>query len=256
MELILFLIGISIGSFLNVVIYRTEKEISIISPPSFCPFCKSKINWYDNIPLLSYIILGGRCRSCGNNISIQYPVVELLAGITTLINYKIFGGNNFWWFVLFSLISYMLIIISVVDFKTMMLSDLYSYIVAFLGFISSKFNPLFEGNLYSRLTQSITGIIAGAGTIYILMVLGKKIFKKDSVGEGDIFLFVSIGSFLGVSVIIDALILASFLGAFYGLTLIFLKKIERFSYIPFGPFLTLGSYFKVLFNIKVFSILD
>jgi leader peptidase (prepilin peptidase)/N-methyltransferase len=246
-EFIVFIIGSCVGSFLNVVIYRTEKEISIINPPSFCPNCKKKLEWYDNIPILSYIILGGRCRNCLAKIDIQYPVVEFLSGVLTLIFY-IKWKNNFVWFISSSLILYLLIIVSVVDFKTMMLSDLFSYLIALIGIVSSFSNPLFEGEIISRLKQSTLGIITGAGVISFLMLAGKMIYKKEAVGEGDIFLMGAIGSFVGSKGVIDVLILSSFLGGVYGVILILLKKLTRYSHIPFGPFIAISSIIKIYTN--------
>jgi len=252
-EFIVFIIGISIGSFLNVVIYRTEKEISIINPPSFCPKCGKKIEWYDNIPIISYIILGGKCRNCFSKIDIQYPIVEFISGILTLLFYLKWKDNILWFFSS-ALILYLLIIISVVDFKTMMLSDLFSYILSFIGIISSYLNPIFEGNIYQRIKQSITGIITGAGIIYFLMFIGKKIYKKDAVGEGDIFLMGAIGSFVGPKGIIDVLIISSLLGSLYGISLILFKKLNKSSYIPFGPFLALSSLIKIYTNLSLINL--
>jgi len=250
----IFIIGTSIGSFLNVVIYRTEKGISIINPPSFCPECKSKIKWYDNIPIISYIILKGRCRNCLNKISIQYPLIEFITGFITLVIFSKWGKSNLVWFLFFSAISYLLILISAIDFKTMMLSDLFSYLLAFSGMASSFSNPIFEGSNLIKLRESFSGILTGAAIIYLIMKIGKIIYKKDAIGEGDIFLLGAIGSFVGGYGIIDVLIIASFIGALYGVSLMFLQKLNRFSYIPFGPFLAIGSFLKVYFNIKVFNI--
>lgn len=253
--LFIFIIGVCIGSFLNVVIYRFEKEVSVVYPSSFCPYCKTPIKWYDNIPILSYINLGGKCRVCKTHISIEYPIVEFLTGILTLIYYIKWGNSSFLWFIAFSFITYVLIVVSVIDFKTMMLSDLFSYIIAFLGIVSSYINPLFSGGAKERILQSFSGIITGIMVIYLLMVIGKFIYKKDAVGDGDMFLFGAIGSFIGFKGIFDVVIISSFIGAFYGLILILTKKLNRFSYIPFGPFLATASVVKIYFNISVLNII-
>jgi len=252
----IFIIGLCIGSFLNVVIYRTEKEISIVSPSSFCPQCKSPIKWYDNIPVISYLLLGGKCRNCSNRISYWYPAVEIVSAIITAVLFLKWGYENTLWFISATLISYVLIVVSVIDFKTMMLSDLFSYIIAFIGIISSFYNPLFEGSFYSKISSSVLGIIAGAGSIYLLMKIGKIIYKKDAVGDGDMFLMGAIGSFVGAKGIIDVVIIASFLGAGYGFILIITKKLERFSYIPFGPFLSAASLIKIYFDIKILNLFN
>lgn len=251
--LFLFIIGLAIGSFLNVVIYRSINDISVITPSSFCPKCKHPINWYDNIPVISYIILKGRCRHCGNKIDIQYPVVELLSGIITVLFYYKWGEINFYWFLISVLISYILIAVSVIDFKIMMLSDLFSYLIALLGIIGAYFNPMFDGDLYRKIASSISGIIAGAGIIYILIVVGKYIYKKDAVGDGDMFLMGALGAVVGVKGVFDIIVMASFFGAIYGVSLIMLKRIDRLSYIAFGPFLALACIIKMYNN---FSILN
>ena len=253
-ELIVFILGACIGSFLNVIIYRTEKEISIINPPSFCPKCKKEIAWYDNIPIISYLILGGRCRNCLAKIDIQYPIVEFLSGFITLIFYMKWK-NNPAWLLASLLISYLLIVVSVVDFKTMMLSDLFSYLIALIGVVSSFSNPLFEGDILFKIKQSLIGIITGAGILFSLMFIGKKIYQKDVMGEGDIFLMGAIGSFVGFKGIIDVLVISSLLGALYGVSLIFLKKLNRFSYIPFGPFIAVGAIIKIYSNLTILNLL-
>ncbi|MEF3279427.1 MAG: prepilin peptidase [Elusimicrobiota bacterium] len=254
LEILIFITGLCIGSFLNVVIYRNIKEISIIYPPSFCPKCKIPIKWYDNIPIVSYIILNGRCRNCQEKISIEYPMIELISGIITLVFYMKWGSENFLWFLSATFISYVLIIISVIDFKTMMLSDLFSYIIAFIGVMSCFINPLYNGYFLNRLISCFSGIVMGAGVVYLLLIIGKIIYKKEAMGEGDIFLLGSIGSIVGVKGVIDVIIIASFIGAFYGILLILFKKISRFSYIPFGPFLASGCLIKIYFNINTLNL--
>jgi leader peptidase (prepilin peptidase)/N-methyltransferase len=255
MLIFIFIIGLCFGSFLNVVIYRTENNISIVLPPSFCPKCKAPIKWYDNIPLLSYIILGGRCRNCKTRISIVYPLVEFLSAAITVIFFLKWRGD-IPWFISSTAIAYLLIVVSVIDFKTMMLSDLFSYLIAFFGLVGSFSNPLFDGSIYQRIITSLAGIIAGAGSMFLLAWLGKLLYKKDAVGEGDMFLFGAIGSIVGAKGIIDVIIIASFVGAVYGISLILAKKLDRFSYMPFGPFLAIGCVIKFYFNIsfmKIFS---
>ncbi|MGC8867762.1 MAG: prepilin peptidase, partial [Elusimicrobiales bacterium] len=103
---IVFTFGAIIGSFLNVVVYRSINEISIISPPSFCPFCRKPIRWYDNIPIISYILLSGRCRDCGSKISFSYPAVEFISGFITLVSFIRWWNIDIWWFLGSCLISY------------------------------------------------------------------------------------------------------------------------------------------------------
>lgn len=234
-----FVFGVVVGSFLNVCIYRLPKDLSLIKPDSFCPSCKNPIKWYHNIPILSYIFLRGKCAYCHQKISFQYPLIEVVTGIITVSFFYKWNHDPLW--LLFSLLAcYLLIVVSVIDFKTMLISDFFSYSIATLGLISSQFNPNFSGDWHHRIILSLSGIIAGAGFIWILSFLGKIIYKKEAVGDGDMFLLGAIGSFMGYTGLFSVIIIASFLGSIYGITLILIKKADRVSYMPFGPFLSIG----------------
>ncbi|MCX7641572.1 MAG: prepilin peptidase [Elusimicrobiales bacterium] len=252
--LIVFLIGLCIGSFLNVVIYRSIKDISIISPPSFCPFCKTPIKWYDNIPILSYILLGGRCRVCSSEISIKYPIVEFLSGLLTLVFYIKWWYTNQWWFFGSVLVVYILIVISVIDIEVMMLSDLFSYLLVIFGFIFSFSNPMFEGKVYERFLSSFYGVISGAGFMYLLLITAKMIYKKDAVGEGDVFLLGGIGSIVGIYGIFDIIFMSSLIGSVYGVYAILTKNASRYSAIPFGPFLAIACILKIFHPFSITSV--
>lgn len=233
------LFGLAVGSFLNVCIYRLPQDLSLVKPDSFCPSCKTPIRWYHNIPLFSYIFLRGRCAYCGEKISPEYPAIELVTGILTVIFFYRWRELPLWF--IFSMLScYLLIVVSVIDFKTMLISDFFSYSIGILGLISSQFNPNFSGEWHQRLIYSFSGIIAGAGFIWLLAFLGKLIYKKDAVGDGDMFLLGAIGSFMGYRGLFSVVIIASFLGSIYGISLILMKKADRVSYMPFGPFLSIG----------------
>lgn len=254
MSLFIFILGACIGSFLNVVIYRSIKDISIIYPPSFCPHCKTPIKWYDNIPILSYFLLGGRCRVCQAEISITYPVVEFLTGVITLALYLRWWEVERLWFISAAVASYVLLVVSIVDIKTMMLSDLFSYLLAFIGIVSSFFNPMFEGDSLQRLLSSVYGIVIGASFMYILLLAGKMVYKKDAVGEGDVFLIGGIGSLVGGYGIFDVVFLSTLIGSVFSLYLIIFKKLSRHSAIPFGPFLALACFIKLFHPFNLFNL--
>ncbi|MGC9070722.1 MAG: prepilin peptidase [Elusimicrobiales bacterium] len=250
---IVFTFGAIIGSFLNVVVYRSINEISIISPPSFCPFCRKPIRWYDNIPIVSYILLSGRCRDCGSKISLSYPAVEFISGFITLVSFIRWWDIDIWWFLGSCLISYLLLVASVIDIRVMMLSDLFSYLVAFLGVVFSFSNPMFSGSIYDRIISSFYGIICGAGLMYLLLFFGKMIYNKDAVGEGDVFLLGAIGSVVGSKGIFDVIFISSLIGSVYGISFILLKKASRHTPIPFGPFLSFACMVKM---ILIFNLID
>lgn len=238
--LLAFVLGLLFGSFLNVCISRLPKDESIVFPPSRCPKCLAPIKPYDNIPVLSYMLLRGRCRSCAEPISAQYPFVELLTGVLTALFVARWWGNPGWLAV--SLLAvYVLIVVSVIDFETMMINDAFSLALFALGIGGSYFNPHLDGGWGARLAASAGGAAAGAGFIWGLALLGKKIYKKDAVGEGDIFLMGGIGALCGWQGVFTSVIMASFFGSVYGVSLLLAKRADRMSHMPFGPFLALGA---------------
>ncbi len=235
-----FVLGLILGSFLNVCIVRLPKDESIVFPASKCPKCGAAIKAYDNIPVLSYLFLRGRCRACGQPISARYPFVELLTGaVTALFVHRWLGSPA--WLAVSLLAAYVLIIVSVIDFETMMISDAFSLALFLLGMGGSLANPFYEGSWAARLGYSALGAAAGAGFIWGLALLGKLLYKKDAVGEGDIFLMGGIGALCGWQGVITAVVMASFFGSMYGLSLLLLKRADRMSHMPFGPFLALGA---------------
>jgi len=235
-----FALGLLLGSFLNVCIARLPKDESIVFPASHCPKCLAPIKFYDNIPVLSFVLLRGRCRSCKEPISYKYPFVELLTGLLTALLVFKWWGNPLWLAV--SLLSaYVLIVVSVIDFETMLISDAFSLALFVLGLAGSFWNPYFQGGWGERLASSAIGAAAGGGFIWGLALLGKVIYKKDAVGEGDIFLMGGIGALCGWQGVFTAVVMASFFGSAYGVSLLLLKRADRMSHMPFGPFLALGA---------------
>lgn len=238
--LLAFALGLLFGSFLNVCIARLPKDESIVFPPSRCPRCLAPIKPWDNIPVLSYMLLRGRCRSCQEPISAKYPFVELLTGVVTAAFVARWWGSP-GWLAVSLLACYVLIVVSVIDFETMLISDAFSLALFVLGVGGSFFNPYFEGGWAVRLGHSALGAAAGAGFIWGLALLGKKIYKKDAVGEGDIFLMGGIGALCGWQGVFTAIVMASFFGSVYGVGMLLLKRAGRMSHMPFGPFLALGA---------------
>jgi len=247
--LVSFCFGLLLGSFLNVCIARLPKDESILWPASHCPKCQAPIKFYDNIPLVSFLLLGGRCRSCRAPISFKYPVVELLTGALTAL-FAVKGLGNPVWLVVCLLSVYALIIVSVVDFETMLISDFFSILLCSLGLAGSYFNPNFHGGWGERLGQAALGAAVGAGFIWVLALLGKKLYHKEAVGEGDIFLMGGIGALCGWQGVFSGLIMASFFGSVYGVSLLLMKKAERMSHMPFGPFLALGGIINLYYLVK------
>ncbi|WP_025209712.1 prepilin peptidase [Hippea sp. KM1] len=231
LDLIAFLFGLIIGSFLNVCIYRMPLGKSIVWPASFCPNCKHRIRWFDNIPIVSYILLKGRCRYCGERISLIYPTVELLSGVLSLLLVDRFGLSVDTVFL--AVLVYGLIVASFVDFKHMIIPDTIS-----LGLIPIG---LVYGYIKGEFLFSLYGAIAGFVILYAVAFLGRIAFKKEAMGGGDIKLLSAIGSFVGVKGVLFSLFSASFFGSVVGLGLIALKRRSYADKLPFGPYLSLGA---------------
>ena len=246
-EIFIFCLGAIIGSFLNVCIYRIPKDYSLIVPSSFCPNCKSPIKWFDNIPLISYIILGGKCRNCKEKISIRYLIVELINAILFVLLYKKFGLSLEFLsnIVLFSF----LIVIAFIDLEYQLIFDITSFPLIGIGFIFSLILPGWS------LINSLIGMLVGAVTLLIVGYLSIVFFKKEGMGLGDVKLAAGIGTFLGWKGVLLTLILSFFLGAIIGGILILLHKKKMSGYIPFGPFIALSNILVVFFNEKMFNII-
>ena len=244
-DVLIFILGLIVGSFSNVCIYRIPKNESIIYPASHCPKCRSNITPKDNIPLLSYILLKGRCRNCKNKISIQYPVVEFLTGLVYLIIYLIYGLSV--QTLIYIILSSALIIIAFIDLNQQIVPDVISLPGIVIGFIISFFVP------YISFINSALGVVIGGGIILVIGMAGSVIFKKEAMGGGDVKLAAMIGAFLGWRFIIISLFLGFFLGALAGIILILSKIKSREDVVPFGPFIVLGSFITLLWGEKIIS---
>lgn len=244
-----FVAGLLIGSFLNVCISRLPESLSIVKPRSRCPKCLTPISFYDNIPLLSFIILRGRCRHCALPIPWRYPAVEFLTGAVTALLFLEWRAEPVWLAAALAA-AYLLIAAAFIDLETMMIADIFSYGLVCLGLVSCFFNPNFSGPALNRFLDFLAGGISGAFIIWIMALVGAKIYKKEAVGEGDIFLMAGIGALTGWQGVLSALIMASFFGSVYGLTLLLAGKARRFDHIPFGPFLAIGAIINLYHLVK------
>ena len=242
---LIFILGLIVGSFSNVCIYRIPRNESIIYPASHCLKCRSNISPRDNIPLLSYILLKGRCRNCKSKISIQYPIVELLTGVIYLIIYLTYGLSI--QSLIYIILSSALVIIAFIDLNEKIVPDIISLPGIVIGFIISFFV------LYISFINSALGVVVGGGIILIIGLAGSVIFKKEAMGGGDVKLAAMIGAFLGWRYIIISLFLGFFLGALAGIILIMSKVKSREDVVPFGPFIVLGSFITLLWGEKIIS---
>lgn len=227
------LVGAVVGSFLNVCIYRLPRHESVVWPASHCTACGRLIAFYDNIPMISYGILRGRCRACRASISIQYPLVELV----TAIGY----GVIFWHFGLtsvacvYALLYSALIVITGTDLSHQVIPDVITLPGLVIGILSAAvILPL-------GILNSLAGVVVGGGLLWVLAWLSPYLFGKEGMGGGDIKLMAMVGAFLGWKPVLLAIMVGSLIGSIVGLSLIALRVMRRDEYLPFGPFLAVGS---------------
>lgn len=236
--------GLIIGSFLNVCIYRIPENISLWWPPSTCPKCKTKIKFYDNIPVLSYLILRGKCRKCKEPISIQYPIIEACTALMTLLIVWSLGLSM--WTAVALFVTYCLIVLSVIDFKLLIIPDRFSIGLTILGLLVFYLNPAFSGSATAKFVQALIGGSVGFFGLWGMAVIGSIVFKKEAMGGGDIKLLAAVGTITGLEGVISTLMISSLAGLIYYSALALLKKNPKNKTIPFGPFISLGLFINIL----------
>ena len=222
----IFTFGLLIGSFLNVCIYRIPEKISVAKGFSFCPSCNSRVLPYDLLPVISYIALRGKCRSCKSKISIQYPIVELLTGLLFGLIFLQYGLSLSG--LTTSILVSILIAISFIDLKHQIIPDGLVLIIFFVGI----------GNIFLSGKSPIEHIIGFFAVSLLLLLVA--VLSNGGMGGGDIKLMAAAGLFLGWKLIVLSLILASIVGSVISIFLLATKKADRKSMIPFGPFLSIG----------------
>ncbi len=230
---IVFFIGSCIGSFLNVCIHRIPQKVSIVYPGSSCPKCGKGIAWWENIPILSYIFLGGRCSGCKSRISMRYPIVEILSGSVALVVFYRFGISLQFFYYFFFLA--LLIVISFIDLEHKIIPDVLSLTGIVIGALISHF--VADHGLFN----SILGIVLGGGILFLVAWGYFICTRREGLGGGDIKLLAMIGAFLGWKAIPFVLFLSALTGSIFGGILILVKGAGRHSEIPYGPFLSLGA---------------
>ncbi|GAE01836.1 type IV leader peptidase family protein [Clostridium botulinum B str. Osaka05] len=241
MNIIVLILGIIIGSFLNVCIYRIPKGESIIYPPSYCEKCGVNIKRYDLIPVISYMILRGKCRCCKSKISLRDPLIELITGILFLSIYYLCGLNlNFIKYIIF--VSF-IIIIGLIDLDT---TDVYS---------KTTISAMIIGIIYILVEKFYFGYGIKTYIYAVLLctiVTGTIIFTTKGMGSGDLDIYIVVSLFLGFKITALTIFFSFIFGALIGILLIVSKRKNRKDYIPFGPFIAIASIFSILFGDKVF----
>ncbi|WP_218696322.1 prepilin peptidase [Acinetobacter harbinensis] len=250
------LLGLCIGSFLNVVIYRTPKmmeqewrqdcqmllhpeqalidqsKLTLSKPASTCPKCHSAIRWYQNIPVFSWLILRGRCASCQNPISIRYPLIELLTAICSLVIALVFGASLQMLFGL--LLTWTLIALTFIDFDTQLLPDRYTLTLAALGLAVNSYA------IYTSPTAAIWGYIIGFLCLWIVYYLFKIVTGKEGMGYGDFKLLAALGAWMGPLMLPLIVLLSSLVGAIIGIILLKIRKENKA--FAFGPYIAIAGW--------------
>jgi len=235
--------GMVVGSFLNVCICRMPKDESVVFPPSHCPQCDYQIRWYDNIPLISYLLLRGKCRGCGMHISIQYPLVELLNGLLTLALFLRFGPTLV--FLALFLFCSALVVITFIDLEHQIIPDEISLSGIIIGFIFSFF---LQGHSW---LNSLLGILLGGGSLLLVAYGYQWLTGKEGMGGGDIKLLAMMGAFLGWKSIPFIIFASSLIGSVVGITIMLVQKKDSKLAIPFGPYLAFGAVLYIFYGRQI-----
>lgn len=262
----IFLLGAIIGSFLNVVIHRVPSEESIIFPNSACPKCKSAIKPFDNVPILSWLILGGKCRRCKNPISPRYPAVELLTALLFVLTFWQIGFNSFLPVVLI----FVAIVISLVfiDAEHMILPNSITYpLILFAFFVRLIFPIFFSAAYFDDLNTSplsvlanyplgfvsivggVFGAVVGGGSLWLVGEIWERFRGVEAMGLGDVKMMFGVGALLGWRLALLSIFLGAFTGAIAGIVIIARQNERDFqTRIPFGIFLGIGSLISLFFG--------
>lgn len=247
------LFGGAWGSFLNVVISRVPEGLSVVSPPSRCPVCKNQIKPYDNIPIISYLILRGKCRNCKTHISIEYPIVEFIGGIMGLALYLEFDFTiEYLYYFVFV---FGMIALAFIDLKHWMVPDSILILLAIIGLLVPAISYFLNYIFYIDIFTSLIGGLVGFATIAIIIILYKLIRNIDALGWGDAYVLSIIGIYLGAKGAITALFFSVFQASLVGIVMIVIGKKQTVPYdditdddpikdkaaLPFIPFLIMGS---------------
>jgi len=246
--MIAFIFGLPIGSFLNVVIWRLPRGESIAFPASHCPVCDAKIRPYDNIPVISYLILNGECRDCGARISPRYPIVEFITAVLFAIAWPLVGASLGWDFAAAIIMSGLAVAITGIDIDHKIIPDELSIGGLIVALILA---PLRTGSWIGLLYAFLAAAL-GAILLLIVRIGGKALFKREAMGLGDVKLIAMIGAFVGWQGVFLSIFLASLLGTVGGvITIAISKKARKDRLIPFGPFLMAAGVIVFYFGQKI-----
>lgn len=242
-EIAVFLFGLCIGSFLNVCIYRLPESKSIVFPGSTCPHCNEPIRYIDNIPVLSWVLLQGKCRKCRTAIPIRYPLVELLGGLFAVGVYLKFGiGLEAFIYFIFIVC---LMIVTFIDLDHRIIPDVISLPGIPLGFLASFALPDIG------MLDSLLGILAGGGSLLIVAWTYQLLTGRAGMGGGDIKLLAMMGAFIGWKGVLFTIFASSALGTVAGIAVMIVTRKGMKLAVPFGPFLSIGALLYLFFGTEI-----
>jgi leader peptidase (prepilin peptidase) / N-methyltransferase len=224
--------GLLVGSFLNVCIHRLPLTQSIVFPGSRCPRCGHALAWYENVPLLSYAVLRGRCYSCGAPISVRYPIVEALTGALFLWHWWLFGPSAL--FAVRLVFACALLVLFAIDLDHQILPDVITLPGIVVGFVCSWFLP--PGPI-----MSAVGIVVGGGILWAIAEAWFRLRKVEAMGFGDVKMLAMVGAFLGLKLVGLVFVLSSILGGIIGVVLILSRRADMATKVPFGTMIAAAS---------------
>lgn len=237
------ILGLIWGSFFNVCIFRIPQEKSVVRNRSHCRSCHKALKWYHNIPVLSFILLRGKCAFCQSRISIQYPIVEIISSVVFSYLWLVYGWSWSWLF--YTVFVSMLLIITVIDLHHMIIPDELSLSGILVGFIS----VFFTGEMVWW--ESLLGAALGGGIFLGIAMLYEKMAKQEGLGGGDIKLLAMIGAWLGIQSILVVIVISSALGSIVGISLMLFKRKNLKTAIPFGPFLAIAAIIYLIWGVPI-----
>jgi leader peptidase (prepilin peptidase) / N-methyltransferase len=238
-EIALALLGLCVGSFLNVCIHRLPLKQSVVHPRSRCPKCGYMLRWYDNMPVLSYAMLRARCRSCGAPISLQYPLIEVITAIVFVAHWYVFGATVM--LPLRLLFGSALIVLFMIDLEHQILPDVITLPGIVIGVALSLFLP-------PGLVESLLGVLVGGGLLWGIAELWYRLRKVEAMGFGDVKMLAMVGAWLGIKMVVLTFVLSSMMGGLVGVVLIASRRADMATKVPFGTMLAVAALIASLYG--------
>lgn len=230
LDLLTVVLGLILGSFLNVCIYRLPRNLSVVRPRSSCPACKRTIAWFDNVPLLSYLLLRGRCRACGAGIPVRYPLIEAATGLISWLLFQRFGPGLPYG--IYFLYAASLLAVSVIDLEHRIIPDEVSLPGILIGLGLAAFTPV------TSFLDTLAGVLLGGGSLLLVGMAYEAVRKQEGIGGGDIKLLAMIGAFTGWKGVLFTIFGGSLIASVVGIALMIARRENGQVPIPFGPFLS------------------